>query len=54
MTITETSTALDTVVEPGDGALLTVPAGGRLQIGDILVQHPVPESARHQIDLWTG
>jgi arsenite methyltransferase len=28
--------------------------GGRLQIGDILVQHPVPESARHQIDLWTG
>jgi arsenite methyltransferase len=27
---------------------------GRLQIGDILVQHPVPESARHQIDLWTG
>jgi SAM-dependent methyltransferase len=29
-------------------------AGGRLQIGDILVQHPVPESARRQIDLWTG
>jgi arsenite methyltransferase len=29
-------------------------AGGRLQIGDILVQHPVPDSARHQIDLWTG
>ena len=28
--------------------------GGRIQIGDILVQHPVPESARHQIDLWTG
>jgi arsenite methyltransferase len=28
--------------------------GGRLQIGDILVEHPVPESARHQIDLWTG
>ena len=28
--------------------------GGRLQIGDILVQHPVPESARRQIDLWTG
>jgi ubiquinone/menaquinone biosynthesis C-methylase UbiE len=27
---------------------------GRLQIGDILVQHPVPESARQQIDLWTG
>ena len=35
MTITETSTALDTVVEPGDGALLTVPAGGRLQIVDL-------------------
>jgi arsenite methyltransferase len=28
--------------------------GGRLQVGDILVQHPVPESARRQIDLWTG
>jgi SAM-dependent methyltransferase len=28
--------------------------GGRLQIGDILIQHPVPESARRQIDLWTG
>ena len=28
--------------------------GGRLQIGDILVQHPVPDSARRQIDLWTG
>lgn len=28
--------------------------GGRIQIGDILVQHPVPESARQQIDLWTG
>jgi SAM-dependent methyltransferase len=28
--------------------------GGRLQIGDILVKHPVPESARQQIDLWTG
>lgn len=28
--------------------------GGRVQIGDILVQHPVPESARQQIDLWTG
>jgi len=28
--------------------------GGRLQLGDILVQHPVPESARQQIDLWTG
>lgn len=28
--------------------------GGRLQIGDILVQKPVPESAKHNIDLWTG
>jgi SAM-dependent methyltransferase len=27
---------------------------GRLQIGDILVQKPVPESARRKIDLWTG
>lgn len=28
--------------------------GGRLQIGDILVQKPVPPSAKRQIDLWTG
>jgi arsenite methyltransferase len=28
--------------------------GGRLQIGDIAVQKAVPESARRQIDLWTG
>lgn len=28
--------------------------GGRLQIGDILVQMPVPTSAKRQIDLWTG
>lgn len=28
--------------------------GGRLQIGDILVQKEVPEDARQQIDLWTG
>ena len=28
--------------------------GGRLQIGDILVQRSVPESAKRQIDLWTG
>jgi len=27
---------------------------GRLQIGDILVQKPVPESAKRKIDLWTG
>jgi arsenite methyltransferase len=30
------------------------PSSGRLQIGDILVQKPVPESAKHKIDLWTG
>jgi arsenite methyltransferase len=28
--------------------------GGRLQIGDILVQKPVPASAKRKIDLWTG
>ena len=28
--------------------------GGRLQLGDILVQKPVPESAKRQVDLWTG
>jgi SAM-dependent methyltransferase len=28
--------------------------GGRLQIGDLLVQKPVPESARKKIELWTG
>jgi arsenite methyltransferase len=28
--------------------------GGRLQIGDILVQKAVPESAKRTIDLWTG
>jgi arsenite methyltransferase len=27
---------------------------GRLQIGDILVQRAVPESAKRKIDLWTG
>jgi len=27
---------------------------GRLQIGDILVQKKVPESAKRKIDLWTG
>lgn len=27
---------------------------GRLQIGDILVQTPVPEEATREIDLWTG
>ena len=28
--------------------------GGWLQIGDILVQKPVPASAKRDIDLWTG
>jgi arsenite methyltransferase len=28
--------------------------GGRAQIADILVQRPVPRSAKRQIDLWTG
>jgi len=28
--------------------------GGRLQIGDILVKTAVPESAKLEIDLWTG
>ncbi len=27
---------------------------GRLQIADILVQKPVPEGAKQDIDLWTG
>ncbi|MBI3954004.1 MAG: methyltransferase domain-containing protein [Chloroflexi bacterium] len=27
---------------------------GRLQIGDILVQQAVPDSAKREIDLWTG
>ena len=29
-------------------------SNGRLQIGDILVQKKVPDSAKRQIDLWTG
>lgn len=28
--------------------------GGRLQIADIIVQREVPESARNDIELWTG
>jgi SAM-dependent methyltransferase len=28
--------------------------GGRIQIGDILVQKAVPESAKEDISLWTG
>ena len=35
MTSTLQATVLDTVVEPGDGALVPVPAGGRLRIVDL-------------------
>ena len=28
--------------------------GGRLQLADILVERPVPEGAKRNIDLWTG
>lgn len=28
--------------------------GGRLQVGDILVQKPVSDKAKQRIDLWTG
>ncbi len=28
--------------------------GGRVQMADILVQRPVPRSAKRDIDLWTG
>ncbi len=28
--------------------------GGRLQVGDILVQKPVPRDAREDVGLWTG
>ena len=28
--------------------------GGRLQIADVTIQHPVSEEGRRQIDLWTG
>jgi arsenite methyltransferase len=27
---------------------------GRMNIADICVERPVPESALHDIDLWTG
>jgi len=41
-----------------DGALRemarVLKPGGRLQIGDILVQKPVPQSAKQDIALWTG
>jgi SAM-dependent methyltransferase len=28
--------------------------GGRIQIGDIIVQKPISDSAKKKIDLWTG
>ena len=28
--------------------------GGRLQIADILVDKPIPDSAKRNIDLWAG
>ena len=28
--------------------------GGRVQVADICVERPVPESALRDIDLWTG
>ncbi len=28
--------------------------GGRIQIGDIIVQEAVPDSAKEDVDLWTG
>lgn len=28
--------------------------GGRIQIGDILVQKAVPDDAKRDIDLWKG
>jgi SAM-dependent methyltransferase len=28
--------------------------GGRIQIADVVVQKPVPEDAKEDIDLWTG
>jgi ubiquinone/menaquinone biosynthesis C-methylase UbiE len=34
--------------------LRVLKSGGRLQIGDILVEKPVPTSAKRKIDLWTG
>jgi ubiquinone/menaquinone biosynthesis C-methylase UbiE len=28
--------------------------GGRLQIADILVDKPIPDSAKRKIELWAG
>ncbi len=35
-------------------ALRILKPGGRMQVADILVQVEVPESARNEVDLWTG
>ena len=43
----------DKVAGLGEMARVLKP-GGRLQIGDILVQKAVPESAKRDIDLWKG
>jgi arsenite methyltransferase len=32
----------------------TLKPGGRLQLADILVEVPIPETAKGMIDLWTG
>ena len=37
----------------GEMARVLTPTG-RLQIGDITIDRPVPETAKQQIDLWTG
>jgi arsenite methyltransferase len=31
-----------------------LPPGGRLQIADVTIQHPVSDEGRRNIDLWTG
>jgi ubiquinone/menaquinone biosynthesis C-methylase UbiE len=28
--------------------------GGRIQVADVTIQHPVSEEGRRNIDLWTG
>ena len=37
----------------GEMARVLTPTG-RLQVGDITIDRPVPETAKQQIDLWTG
>jgi arsenite methyltransferase len=46
-------------LSPDKGQVLTemnraLKPGGRLQIADIVVQKPIPTSARQNIDLWSG